>query len=175
LLHAVAAGGTDVKIWGGYWDFLRDGKWTLRQHIILRQLAGTDSFRVHRDEHLARSHQGGEVYGDDYARALSGAKIGLGFLRKSWPDQHTTRTFEIPACGSMLLADRTEEHQNLFAEGSEAEFFASEEELLDKIKFYSGNEPARKTIAGAGYQRCVNGAYSYVHRLRSALDTLERV
>ena len=28
LLHAVVAAGVDVKIWGGYWDFLRDGKWT---------------------------------------------------------------------------------------------------------------------------------------------------
>ena len=144
LLHAVAAAGVDVKIWGGYWDFLRDGKWTLRQHIILRQLAGGDRFRFHWDELLSRAHQGGEVYEDDYARALTGSRIGIGFLRKAWPDQHTTRTFEIPACGSLLLADRTEEHQEFFEEGKEAEFFASCEELLDKIKFYCSNESARK-------------------------------
>ena len=57
------------------------------------------------------------MYADDYARALTGSQIGLGFLRKVCPDQHTTRTFEIPACGSMLLADRTDEHRGFFQEG----------------------------------------------------------
>ena len=73
------------------------------------------------------------MYADDYARALTGTKIGLGLLRQVCPDQHTTRTFEIPACGSLLLADRTAEHQEFFHEGQEAEFFASTEELLNKM------------------------------------------
>jgi spore maturation protein CgeB len=174
LLHSVAATGVDVKIWGGYWDFLRGGKWTPRQHIIMRQLAGGDCFRFHSDELLARAHQGGEVYQDDYARALTGSKIGLGFLRKVWPDQHTTRSFEIPACGSLLLADRTEEHQEFFEEGKEAEFFDSCEELLEKVKFYCGNESARRRIAEAGLKRCTDGNYAYVHRLKTVLDAISR-
>jgi spore maturation protein CgeB len=172
VLHAVTAAGIDLKIWGGYWEFLRDGKWTPRRHIILRQLAGRDRFRFHRDELLSRAHQGGEVYADDYARALTGSRIGLGFVRKVCPDQHTTRTFEIPACGSLLLADRTEEHQEFFEEGKEAEFFASCEELLDKLKFYCGNESARKCVADGGYKRCKEGGYAYVCRLRVALQKL---
>jgi spore maturation protein CgeB len=175
LLHAVAAAGADVKIWGGYWDFLRDGKWTVRRHIILRQLAGADRFRFHRDELLAHAYQGGEVYQDDYARALTGSKIGLGFLRTVCPDQHTTRTFEIPACGSLLIADRTEEHQQFFEEGKEAEFFASSEELLEKTKFYCRNECARKRIAEGGYKRSREGKYSYMHRLSTALGALAHV
>jgi spore maturation protein CgeB len=172
FLHAVTAAGVDVKIWGGHWEFLRDGKWTLRRHIILRQLAGKEEFHFHRDESLAHAHQGGEIYADDYARALTGSSIGLGFLRKVCPDQHTTRTFEIPACGSMLLADRTEEHQHFFEEGKEAEFFASCEELIDKVKFYSCNASARMRVAEAGYRRCKEGGYAYVCRLRGALQGL---
>jgi len=175
LLHAIAAAGADLKIWGGYWDFLHDGKWTLRRHIILRQLAGGEHFGFHRDDLLTRAHQGGEVYADDYARALTGSRIGLGFLRKVCPDQHTTRTFEIPACGSMLLADRTTEHQEFFHEGKEAEFFSSSEELLDKIKFYGNNEFARQRMAKAGYNRCIEGQYAYVHRLRTALDAIQKI
>jgi hypothetical protein len=171
-LHAVSAAGVEVKIWGGYWDFLKDGKWTPRRHIILRQLAGKEPFRFHSDELLSRAHQGGEVYADDYARALSGSRIGLGFVRKVCPDQHTTRTFEIPACQSMLLADRTEEHQEFFEEGEEAEFFGSCEELLDKVRFYCGHESVRKRVAERGYRRCTESGYAYVYRLRSALRDL---
>jgi spore maturation protein CgeB len=172
FLHAVTTAGIDLKIWGGYWEFLRDGKWTPRRYIILRQLAGKDRFRFHSDELLSRVHQGGEVYADDYARALTGSRIGLGFLRGVCPDQHTTRTFEIPACGSLLLADRSEEHQEFFEEGQEAEFFASCEELLDKVKFYCGNESARKRVADRGYRRCKEGGYAYVCRLRGAIQEL---
>lgn len=172
LLHAVATAGIDLKIWGGYWQFLRDGRWTLRRHIILKQLAGGDRFHFHRDDFLAAAWQSGEVYADDYARALTGSKIGLGFLRKVCPDQHTTRTFEIPACGSMLLADRTDEHREFFEEGREAEFFSSAEELLEKAKFYCANETARLQVARAGQQRCRAGRYAYVYRLRAVLDML---
>src|SRR5262249_22209618 len=98
LLHAIGSLGIDLKIWCVYWEFLRDGKWTPRRQIILGRLAGTDTFRIHRDPLLANAYQGGEVYADDYARALTGSQIGLGLLRTTWPDQHTTRTFEIPAC-----------------------------------------------------------------------------
>src|SRR5262249_39490275 len=90
LLHTLAVIGLDLKIRGGYWEFLRDGKWTLRRQLSLKQLAGGDGFHIHRDEFLQRAWQGGEVYGHDYARALTGAKIGLGLLRKICPDQHTT-------------------------------------------------------------------------------------
>jgi spore maturation protein CgeB len=175
LLHAIAATGADVKIWGGYWDFLRDGRWTPRRHLILRQLARGDAYRFHRDEALAHAYQGGEVYACDYARALTGAKIGLGFLRQICSDQHTTRTFEIPACGSMLLADRTDEHQEFFEEGKEAEFFGSVEELIEKVKFYLHNDAARERIASAGHRRCVRGRYAYIHRLATALDAVQPI
>lgn len=172
LLHKVASTGVEFKIWGGYWDFLKDGRWTLRRQIILRQLAEGDGFRFHRDELLMRCYQGGEVYGDDYAKALSGSEIGLGLLRRVCPDQHTTRSFEIPATGSMLLADRTEEHQYYFEEGAEVELFDSDEELMSKIEFYTKNETARRRIASAGRRRCISGNYAYIHRMKRALDDI---
>jgi spore maturation protein CgeB len=175
MLREVVDSSIDLKFWGGHWDFLKDGTWTPRRYLALRQLAASEPVRIHQDEALASRWQGDEIYGDDYARALTGAKIGLGFLRQVCPDQHTTRTFEIPACGGMLLADRTDEHREFFAEGKEAEFFASGEELLEKSKFYSGNESARQAIAKAGYDRCKSGKYSYVHRLRLALDAVANI
>jgi spore maturation protein CgeB len=172
-LRRLAAAKIDLKIWGVYWDFLRDGRWSLGRYLVLRQLGGAEEkVRIHRDELLARDWQGNEIYADDYAHALTGTKIGLGFLRTVWPDQHTTRTFEIPACGSMLLADRTAEHQEFFAEGKEADFFGSEAEFVDKVQFYCANEPARARIATAGHCRCMDGRYAYVHRLKNVLEKI---
>jgi hypothetical protein len=173
MLHGVAATGVDLKIWGGYWEFLKDGRTNLRRRIILKQLAGRESFQIHHDPELAPCLKGGEVYGDDYARALSGARIGLGFLRKVCPDQHTTRSFEIPACGSMLLADRTDEHMGFFEEGREADFFDSKDEMLEKLNFYSANEAAREKIAAAGRQRCELSGYSYIERMREAINEIQ--
>lgn len=173
LLKTLAKSGDELKIWGGAWDFIRDGRWNLRRYLILRQLAGKERFKIKRDPTLSACLQGDEVYGDDYARALSGAKIGLGFLRVVCPDQHTTRTFEIPACGSMLLADRSDEHLEFFTEGEEADFFSSEAELMDKANFYSKNEVARNRIALAGHERCKRSGYAYVHRMAHAVAQIE--
>ena len=124
---------------------------------------------------LAESYQGGEIYGDDYACALTGARIGVGFLRKVCADQHTTRTFEIPACGSLLLADRTNEHQTFFEEGEEAEFFSSEAEFLDKMLFYGSNEQCRLKLASAGISRCQKSGYAYIHRLDEVMRQLKQL
>ncbi|HEV2136882.1 MAG TPA: glycosyltransferase [Terracidiphilus sp.] len=169
MLRTIAAQGIDLKIWGLCWNYFCDGRWTPRRYLVMRQLAGKEDFHIRRDPLLARAHQGGEVYGDDYARALTASRIGIGFLRTVWPDQHTTRTFEIPACGSMLLADRSDEHREFFDEGKEAEYFSSAEELTDKAEFYSRNDAARERIASAGLRRCETARYAYIYLLNGVL------
>ncbi|HMO06192.1 MAG TPA: glycosyltransferase [Paracoccaceae bacterium] len=104
--------------------------------------------------------RGAGLYGPDYARALSGTRIAIGLLSKRIPETSTTRSFEIPACGTMLLAERTGAHQALFEEGREAEYFDSAEELCDKAAFYLKNDAARERIAEAGYQRAQASGYS---------------
>jgi len=169
LLAAVASTGCDLKIWGYSWDHLIDGRWSIRRACRLSRNAGIESFRIARNESIAKALKGTEIYGEEYAWALSGAKIGLGFLRKVCPDQHTTRTFEIPACRSMMLADRTDEHKEFFVEGKEAEFFSSKQELVEKTQYYLKNDRAREEIAERGYLRCLNSGYSYRHRMSQTL------
>jgi len=116
--------------------------------------------------------KGPSIYGDDYARAICSFDICLGFLRKRNRDLQTTRSFEIPACGAFMLAERTSEHLELFVEGKEAEFFGDDEELLEKVKFYSAHESERKQIAQAGRERCLNSGYSYHQRLKEILSSI---
>lgn len=115
------------------------------------------------------------VWGEQYPIALNGAKIALGLLTKRYQETTTTRTFEIPACGTFMLAERTDDHLRLFEEGIEAEFFASAEELVDKVRYFLAHPNERAHIALAGYNRCLQSGYSNVHRMRQALDLIDEV
>jgi spore maturation protein CgeB len=110
------------------------------------------------------------LYGDDYARTINSFDVNLAFLRKNNRDLQTTRSLEIPACGGFMLAERTAEHQRLFAEGLEADYFSSREELLEKIRYHLMNPGRRQAMAAAGRQRCLEAGYSNVDRLKSVLE-----
>lgn len=164
----------ELKVWGNYWHLALTRGYGIRKHLILRQLAGREAFDFSGNAQLLKCIEGGEVYGAAYARVLSSATVGVGFLRQVCPDQHTTRSFEIPACGSMLLADRTQEHQELFSEGSEADYFSDETEFLDKCQFYARNPASARRIAEAGRKRALRSGYTYSDRMRSAIDDLQK-
>lgn len=112
------------------------------------------------------------LYDDDYAKSFSAFKISLCFLKKSAKDITTARSVEIPACGGFMLAERTEEHKILFEEDIEAVYFSSNEELLEKCKYYLEHEDERKAIAVAGYKRCINSDYSNEGMISGVLDQI---
>jgi len=144
--------GVQVRVWGDGW-----ARWAARhQHPNIRV-------------------ENRPLWGDDYARAICSFDINLGFLRKLNRDLQTTRSVEIPACGGFLLAERTGEHQSLFREGIEAEFFASHGELLEKWRFYLGHPDERVKIAASGRKRCLSSDYSYRRHAALALRHLEEL
>lgn len=106
-----------------------------------------------------KSVVGDGIWGVRYALALASSRIALGLLSKRIPETATTRSFEIPATGVFMLAERTEDHQALFEEGVEAEFFGSEQELAEKIVFYLKHDSLRVKIAAAGHDRCIRSLY----------------
>lgn len=110
------------------------------------------------------------LFGADYIKAICATKINLAFLRKGNRDLQTNRTFEIPACGGFMLGERTAEHQRLFEEGREAEYFGSDEELLRKTRAYLADDAARTRIARAGHERCRTDDYTHHGRLEYMLS-----
>lgn len=148
-LHALSSLDIRLRIWGDAWPrYAEKHQWTA---IV-----------------------GQGLWGESYPIALACAKIGLGLLGKHIPETSTTRTFEIPAMGTFLLAERTALHQQLFDEGTEAEFFSSDDEMLDKTRFYLKDDEARQRIAAAGRARCERSGYSSTELLKNIIDTIQR-
>ena len=122
-----------------------------------------------RDSRMRKYHRGFAL-GREYRLAVSSAKINLGLVRRANRDGHAMRTFEIPACGAFMLAERTEEHLELFVENKEAAYFGPDEELLEKIDYYLVHDAERQRIAQAGYERVTSGKHTYRNRVQQILE-----
>jgi spore maturation protein CgeB len=103
------------------------------------------------------------------AGAFASAKLCLGFLRKANRDLHTARTFEIPACGGVMLTERTDEQRAFFEEGNEALYFDSAEEMVAKIRDYTARPDELARIRAAALERCRRSRYSYAERMQDLL------
>ena len=148
-------------------------EYLLQAGVNLR-VFGSEWQRASKNEVLS-SQQIRVLHGEDYIQAIAGAKIGLVFLSHRNRDQYTIRCFEIPACGTMMIAPRTPVLQSLYDEDCEAVFFESREELLDKIRFYLVHDDTRSRIALAGHRRCLSGKNSNIDRAAEILDTANQL
>ena len=113
-----------------------------------------------------------ELWCGEMGKAIQANRITLGLLYHENRDLQTSRSFEIPACGGFMLAERTEEHRMYFEEDKEAAYFSTFEELRDKLRFYVAHDAARERIAAAGYRRSLESPYRYLDRARFALQQL---
>jgi spore maturation protein CgeB len=148
-IRYLAENGYKIKIWG--W-----GKDTAASGMVHPNIINT----------------GKHVYDDEYPKVVCSTKINLCFLRKLNRDTQTTRTFEIPAMGGFMLAERTDDHRLLFEEDVEAAYFSSKEELLEKVKYYLSHDDKRQQVAEKGLERSLNSRYSYQDQLQFIISTV---
>ncbi len=111
---------------------------------------------------------GEKIWDEEYSLAMSKSMFGLGLLSKKFPELHTTRTFEIPACGTCLVTERNSEIDTFFKD-DEAIKFANCNELLHKLNVYSNNLVDLKKITINGIIRNENGGRDYRNQLKNVL------
>ena len=148
-MNYLAANGVSVHVYGAGWNRKEYQAHNANLHLNFKNLQNKD-----------------------YANSISCSKIALCFLRKINRDLHTSRSIEIPACKTLMAAERTGEHCNLFTEDREAVYFDTKEELLEKVKYYLENEQKRRKIEELGYLRVIKSDYSY-HKM--ATDILNKL
>jgi len=113
-----------------------------------------------------------KVWGPEYNKAICGANIALCFLSKLNRDTYTRRCFEIPASGTLLLSEYSEDLAGLFKEGVEADYFRGVDEMLEKIKFYLENPELREKISYAGYLKVKAAGHDIDSRMKNMLNEL---
>jgi spore maturation protein CgeB len=106
------------------------------------------------------------AWGEDYNKALCGARVALCFLSRLNRDTYTRRSFEIPASGTLMLAQYTEDLAGMFKPGEDADFFRSPEELVQKLQRYLGDDALRRRVALAGQRRVATDGHDVVSRMR---------
>ncbi|MGR8998176.1 MAG: CgeB family protein [Gammaproteobacteria bacterium] len=116
--------------------------------------------------------RGPGLVGPDYVKSIQSAKICLGLISKGNRDLHTQRSAEIPYIGSVLCAERTEEHLYMYQENEEAVFWSTPEKCAEKCFALLADEKKRKRIAKAGRRRCINSGYLNEPVVRRILDAL---
>jgi spore maturation protein CgeB len=113
------------------------------------------------------------VWNADYSRAICGAKIALCFFSKLNRDTYTRRCFEIPASGTMLLSEYSDDIASLYVAGKEADFFKSKQEMISKVKFYLGDDNLRRHVALAGQQRVIQDGHDIVSRMARVIQQVD--
>lgn len=111
--------------------------------------------------------------GHGYAAILQSAIAGLCFLSRQNRDTYTRRCFEIPACGTVLVAERTDDLRNLFREDEEAIFFADADELLVKTRRLLANPHMAARIALAGQSRIRSDGHDQISRTQELVSMIE--
>jgi len=116
--------------------------------------------RKYRDcPHLA--FEGEEIFGEAYASMLRGSWVGAGLLSKRFPELHTTRTFEIPACGTILATVANSETSSYFEPG-EVLFFRDHEDLAASVlDLFRQPEDSLRQKAEAGRKRVLSDGRDY--------------
>jgi spore maturation protein CgeB len=137
-----------------------------RLHV---RIHGDWRWRAH--ARLRRAYRGGAGL-DELRRATCSAKVNVVLGRRQNRDGHTMRTFEVLACGAVLLAEDTDEHRELLGSilGPES-FFSSPQELVQKARYLAEHPERAAEQAARGREWARDGTHQYEDRLRQLLAT----
>jgi hypothetical protein len=122
---------------------------------------------------LKESWAGPSLKPADYTKALQCAKVCLGLLSKENRDKHTQRSMEIPFIGSVLCAERTDEHLYLYEEDEEAVFWDDATECAEKCFDLLDNDAKRRKVAKKGRSKCIRNGFLNENVMSKVINTVK--
>lgn len=131
-----------------------------------------ENFAAKRKHKSNLIYKGKGIFGEDYARELSAALIGLGLLSRWIPELHTTRTFEIPACKTALLTEHNPEIGSVFSD-EEVIYYDDADEAITKIEYYLAKKDRLIPFTENGYKKVTEMGYTYSEILGKILKQID--
>jgi hypothetical protein len=113
------------------------------------------------------------VHGNEYCHHTCGGRLTF---NHSAIEDVNMRIFEALAMGCPLLTNRASAFNgllDLFEESKHLIVYDSDEDLLEKVRHYLDEQPARDAIAQSGREQ-VLARHTYDHRVTEILDTVRR-
>jgi len=118
----------------------------------------------------------GPLYGDDFVRALAGAKVGVNvhqqFGERGDPARYGTganmRVFELAAVGTPQLSDAKADIARHFTPDREIVLYRSVVELVDRARALLADDALRRRLAAAARERALR-EHTWRHRLEELL------
>ncbi|MEY4279634.1 MAG: hypothetical protein RL377_1638, partial [Bacteroidota bacterium] len=117
-------------------------------------------------------YKGSNVIGIDYSKLISQSRLALGLLSKWIPEKHTTRTFEIPACGTALLTESNDEILSVF-DSEDIIIYNSEDEILSVVKHALNDLVFLESITISGYNKVIDGDFTYEKILNLLINKIK--
>lgn len=114
------------------------------------------------------------VTGIEYCKAIKGAKIVLGLLRKANGDESTDRSYEIGAIGGCGLYQDTIEHRQLLPGYPDVAFFKDPKELAHSVKCVIEDADLQQKLRRIGEQEIRKPENTYSARLETIMKWAEQ-
>ena len=83
------------------------------------------------------------------------------------------RTFEIPGCASLLVAERTPVHEEMFEDGKGALFFSTPEECVSRLKEILPKPELCAQIGKVAYEKCKSKNWMIEQQMQVLLNEID--
>lgn len=114
-----------------------------------------------------------KISGMDYLHVISGAKIGISINSiNNVSLYHSDRFTHYSACGSLVLAKRVPDTEQLMEDHKHVCYFDTKEECIDLVDYYLKNDRERRRISDEGMLYCHEN-FNAIKIAGHILDALE--
>ncbi|HYH13612.1 MAG TPA: glycosyltransferase [Flavisolibacter sp.] len=113
------------------------------------------------------------VEGEAYADVLRHSQISLGLVSQSNKDEWTMRSYEVPGCGGLIVAEKTNFHEQIFSDGVDALLFSSPEDCSNKLLKMLQDPVGCQSMGKAAYEKFLSEDWTLEAEMRKFLNSLD--